>query len=117
MKIYIIIYHLNKFLLHHIIVKYICEVLLLCHIGNEFHIHVTLLWNAKWISGLTKVMIYHACANQHQKNVVLATPIQGPSRSRVVSYPVNCKKQKQTNLGCLGQPRALTAEQIKKTSL
>ena len=58
-----------------------------------------------------------SCANQHQKIVVLATLIQGLSGSRVVSYPVTYKQQKQTNLGCLGHPRALTAEQIKNTSL
>ena len=72
--------------------------------------NVTLLRDAGWIGGLTKVAIYPTCTNQHQKIAVLATLIQGPSGSRVVSYPFTCKQQKQTKLRCPGQPRALTAE-------
>ena len=79
--------------------------------------NVTLLGDVGWIGGLTKVMIYPGCTNQHQKIAVLAAPIQGLSRSRVVSYPVTCKQQKQTNLGCLGHPRVIMGEQIKNTSL
>ena len=60
---------------------------------------VTSLGDAGWIGRLTKVVIYPTCANQHQKIAVLAAPIQGPSGSRVGSYPVTCKQQKQTNLG------------------
>ena len=78
---------------------------------------VTSLRDAGWISGLTKVTIYLMCTNQHQKIAVLAAPILGLSGLRVVSYPVTCKQQKQTNLRCPGCPMAFTAEQIKNTSL
>ena len=61
--------------------------------------NVTVLGDTGWIGGLTKVMNYPICTNQHQKIVVLATPIPGLSGSRVVSYPVTYKQLKQTNSG------------------
>ena len=75
------------------------------------YMYATILRDAWWIGGLTKVMIYPTCAIQHQKIAVLAILIPNSSGSRVVSYPFTCKQQKQTNLGCLGCPGALTAEQ------
>ena len=78
--------------------------------------NVTILRDAGWIDGLTKVSIYLVCTNQHQKIAVLATLILDLSGSGVVSYPVTCKQQKQTNVRFPGCPGALTAEQIKDTS-
>ena len=63
--------------------------------------NVTVLRDAGWFCGLTKVTIYPACTNQHQKIAVLTAPIPGPSRSRVVSYPVTHKQLKQNNSGHL----------------
>ena len=79
--------------------------------------NVTFLGDARWIGGLTKVVIYPMCANFHWKIAVLTTPIHGLSGSRVASYLVTCKQLKKTNLGCLGWPQVFTVEQIKNTSL
>ena len=62
----------------------------LAHPGTSEN--VTLLRDAGWIGGLSKDAIYPTCTNQHQKIVVLATLKQGPSGSRVVSWPVTCKQ-------------------------
>ena len=78
---------------------------------------MTFLGDAAWIGGLTKVMIYPAYTNSHQKIAVLPAPIQGLSGYRVASYPVTCKQLKMTNSGCPAQPQTLTVEQIKNTSL
>ena len=40
-------------------------------------LYVTILGDARWIGGLTKVTIHPMCANSHQKIAVLATLIQG----------------------------------------
>ena len=47
---------------------------------------MTLLGDAEWASGLTKVVIYPECTNLNQKIVVVASPIPGSSGSREVSY-------------------------------
>ena len=78
---------------------------------------MTYLGDARWINGLTKVVIYPECTNQHQKIAVLATLILGQSGSSMVSYQITFKQQKQTRVGCLGHPSALTAEKIKNTFL
>ena len=64
--------------------------------------NVTFHWDAGWIGGLTKVMIYPMCTNSHWKIAVLVDPIWGLSGSWVASYLVTCKQLKKTNLGCLG---------------
>ena len=79
--------------------------------------YVTFLGDARWIGGLTKVVIYPVCTNLHQMIVVLATLIQGLNGYIMASYPATCKQLKKANLGFLGLPQALTIEQIKNTSL
>ena len=61
--------------------------------------NVTILRDAEWIGGLTKVMIYPMGTNLHWKIAVLVTPIQGPMDTgwRVTWLP--CKQLKQTNSG------------------
>ena len=56
------------------------------HMTQIFSIYVTLLRDAEWTSGLTKVTIYPICANSHWKTAVLAALIRGLSGSREVSY-------------------------------
>ena len=65
------------------------------------HIYVTILRDAGWIGGLTKVAIYPTFTNRHQKIAVLTAPIPGLSGSRVVSYPVTHEQLKQTKSGYL----------------
>ena len=48
--------------------------------------NVTSLRGTGWIDGLTKAAIYPACANLHQKIVVLTTLIPGLSGSRGMGY-------------------------------
>ena len=50
---------------------------------------MTSLRDARWIGWLTKVTIYPARANLHQKIAVLAAPILGSSGSRGVSFLAN----------------------------
>ena len=62
--------------------------------------NVTHHGDAGWIGGLTKVMIYPAYTNLHQRIAVLAAPIQGSSGSRGQATWLTCKQLKQTNSGC-----------------
>ena len=66
---------------------------------NYIDVSVTDLRDTRWIGGLSKVVILSHVCQSAPKIVVLVTLIQGPSGSRVVSYPVTCKQLKQTNSG------------------
>ena len=59
----------------------------------------TILGEARWIGGLTKVAIYPMCTNSHQKNVVLATLIQGPRDTGWQVTWLMYKQLKHTNSG------------------
>ena len=56
--------------------------------------NVTLLGDAEWTSGLSKVMIYPIYANSHPKIAVLAALIPGSSGSGEVSYLVSSQATK-----------------------